>query len=107
MASLERWTIETLREKAGQLGKPFNPNPQIKDRLEADLANPETLVFFNEDEVKSAVEDGKVPRGLQTRLVDTVTARKDIAILSPEALKAYKEWEETQTRAAFLTQKKC
>lgn len=107
MTNLERWTIKTLGEKARQLGKPFNPNPQITDRLEADLADPETLVFFNEDEVRSAVESGKVPGGLRANLVDLVTAKRDIAILPPDALKAYKEWEETQAKAAFLTQKNC
>lgn len=107
MINPERWTIETLGEKAKQLGKPFNPNPQITDRLKTDLANPETLVFFSEDEVKAAVESSQIPKELEARLIDTVKRRNDIAILSPEALKAYKEWEETQAKAEFLTQKSC
>lgn len=76
------WTVEAVKTRALALGKPFNINPEIADRLEKDLANG-ALVLFSTADVKRAVEAGFVPEKDMEGLRRLVGELNDIAVIPP------------------------
>ncbi len=100
-ADLNRiWTIEELQSVARQMGKPFNPADEIKDRLATDLTEG-ALVLLNENEVIVAIERGLVPGSMRERLIERVTLLNDISIIPSGAVA---RWEEEQRRLSVLSQ---
>lgn len=97
------WTIDLVKARAAELGKPFVPSPDIADRVEANLAGG-ALVLFTQDEVESAVIDGKIPKEWQNDLVKLVTKLNDIAVIPVGAVE---DWREQQRRREFLLRKNC
>lgn len=100
------WTVGEVRTRALILGKKFEPNPQITDRLESDLANSNIIVLFTPEEVESAIEKGFIPEGLRSDLVNLVSPEglNDVAVIPAEAVEAKQrnkivEW--------FLTNNRC
>ncbi len=99
----EPWTVEGVKTRAQALGKPFNINEEIADRLEKDLANG-ALVLFSTDDVTRAVEAGFVPEKDMEGLARLVGELNDIAIIPPPS-GADPNLEELSAR--FLFQSGC
>lgn len=95
------WTIETLRARAIELEKPFNPNPEITDRLETDLAAG-AIVLFTEEEVEEAIKNGQIPEEWRQGLTCLVKEKNDIAIIPKGAVEA---WRQQQMTRMMLTQR--
>jgi hypothetical protein len=84
------WTIESIRLRALDLGKAFNPSPDISGRLEEDLSQG-ALVLFTAEEVTSAVEQREIPRDWQEDLIDLVGKLNDIAVIPTSSLERWKK----------------
>lgn len=76
----EIWNIEKIQKRALELGKKFDPNPEIAGRLEPDLANG-AMVLFTQEEVEKAIKDGQVPREWKEPLIELVVDKNDTAII--------------------------
>ena len=94
----EFWTLDAVRTRAMDLGKPFDPNPEIVDRLETDLSSGER-VYFTESEIVEAVTNGLIPSAWKNDLVELVTTMNDIAVILPEEVE---NWKQQQLSERFL-----
>ncbi len=86
--TVRTWTICGLRDAMTQLGKPFTPAEEIKDRLEGDLADG-VLVLFTKEDVQTVVNRGTVPRSYESALVELVEDKNDAAVIPGERVE---EW---------------
>lgn len=98
----DKWTVDTLREAAEDMGKKFNPSPDIADSLEEDLANGAT-VLFDEEEVKRGVNSGRVPKEWKKGLIKLVRDRNDIAVIPKGAVETFRD---QQRLARLLTSRR-
>ena len=78
----EPWTIEAVKSRALALGKPFNVNVDIADRLEQDLAKG-ALILFSASDVMRAIEAGFVSEKDKEGLLKLVGEYNDIAVIPP------------------------
>lgn len=100
------WTVDEVRSRAQSLGKIFEPNPEISDRLETDLAKNSIIVLFTPGEVDSAIRQKFVDEELRSELINLVSDQgfNDIAVLNTAAMEfrfrgKAREW--------FLTNNRC
>lgn len=91
---LRNWTLEEVRQQAIELGKSFEANLEIADRVENDLLQG-AQVFFSPEEVDQAVEAKLIPKDLQDVMRDLVSpeGKNDIAIVPSGAVE---EWFKQQ-----------
>lgn len=95
------WTIEAVKTRALALGKPFNVNADIANRLGQDLANG-ALVLFSGTDVTRAIESGFVPEEDREGLLRLVEELNDIAVIPPLS-DTEKNLEELSARFLFQT----
>jgi len=95
------WTVAEIKEAAGSMGKPFNPVPEIRERLGEDLANG-ALVLFTQDEVGQAIEMELIPEVWRNDLKQLVETNNDIAIIPSGTVKA---WQDQQRLYSQLTRR--
>jgi hypothetical protein len=90
---MDERTIQSISNRAVALGKQFNPNPEIADRLQSDLNDPNTLVLFTQNEVIEAADGKKFPEKWRLGLLDLVNpdGTNDIAVIPGSALEAWKK----------------
>ncbi len=107
-ADLQRvpWTVEEVQQRALNLGKLFNPNPEIADRLKSDLANGQVVVLFTADDVRFAISAGAVPKEYEDDLVNLVSQQglNDIAVVP--AVSANAE-QNQKLNTWFLSNSRC
>ena len=97
------WTTDLVKARARELGKPFVPSPDIAGQVEADLAAG-ALVLFTQDEVESAIMDGRIPGDWRDDLVSLVTERNDIAVIPQGAIE---DWRAREQQRSLLLRKNC
>jgi hypothetical protein len=87
---LKKWDLETVRDRALELGKSFEPNANIVGRLEVDL-NKGAQVFFSVEEVREAVKVGLIPTDWQEEMENLVseTGLNDIGVIPSGAVEAW------------------
>ncbi len=101
----EPWTLDRVRKRAGELGKPFELSLDEANRVAGDLETG-ALVLFTEDEVDQAVENGLVPadkRGALRNLVSPDGAN-NIAVVRAETATERNTRELTEW---FMTNNRC
>lgn len=100
------WTVDEVRSRAQRLGKKFEPNPEISDRLEADLARNSVIVLFTPEEVDSAIRQKFVEEELRSELINLVSDQglNDIAVLNTAAMEFRFRGK---ARDWFLTNNRC
>lgn len=83
------WTINEVRQRALSLGKRFEPNQDIADRLADDLATNGVIVLFTKEEVTTAVSMGAVPKEYEDGLINLVdpTNFNDVAVIPVRLIK--------------------
>lgn len=100
------WTLDEVRQRALSLGKAFEPNPEIVDRVSDDLSKNGVIVLFTPDEVNEVISMGAVPEEMKEGLINLVSPEglNDIAIIPAGAI------EEAQRQKLvewFLTNNRC
>lgn len=76
------WTVEAIEKRALALGKPFNVNADIADKLQQDLFNG-ALVLFSGADVARAIKSGFVSEEDREGLLRLVEELNDIAVVPP------------------------
>lgn len=86
-----KWTLEEVSEVARAMGKKFQPNPSMVDRLKTDLASG-ALVLFTPEQVNQAIELGLVPTELKEDLSKVVDEEgdNDIIVINQDDMKQWK-----------------
>lgn len=100
------WTVNEVKTRALGLGKKFEPNRQIADRLESDLSNYKVIVLFTPEEVDSAIKQGFIAPELRSDLVNLVGIEglNDIAVIPAKAVEASQRQKLVEW---FLTNNRC
>lgn len=100
------WTIDEVRERALSLGKKFEPNSEIADRLADDLSKKGVVVLFTPEDVKAAISIGAVQKEVEENLMNLVKPEglNDIAVIPMEAVEKSKR---TEFELWFLANNRC